>query len=63
MRFKPFIAKLAPLFVCVGMVSCTTVGPDYEIPENADINKPGASKAFAAAQEKVFKSDDLPDHW
>lgn len=40
MRFKPFIAKLAPLFVCVGMVGCTTVGPDYKIPENADINKP-----------------------
>lgn len=36
MRFKPFIAKLAPLFVCVGMVGCTTVGPDYKIPENAD---------------------------
>lgn len=63
MRLKPLITKLAPLFICVGMVGCTTVGPDYKIPENADINKPGAAEPFAAAQEKVFKSDALPDHW
>lgn len=63
MRLKLLIAKLAPLFVCVGMVGCTTVGPDYKIPENADINKPGAAGTFASAQEKVFKTDALPDHW
>ena len=63
MRLKPLFIKLAPLFVCVGMVGCTTVGPDYKIPETADINKPEASGSFTSAQEKVFQSEPLPDHW
>lgn len=63
MRLNTLFAKLAPLFVCAGMVGCTTVGPDYKIPENATINKPGAAEPFAAAQENVFKSEALPDQW
>ena len=63
MRLNTLFTKLAPLFVCVGIAGCTTVGPDYKIPENATVNKPGASEPFAAAQEKVFQSEALPDRW
>lgn len=63
MCLKPLIFKVAPLFVCVSLLGCTTVGPDYKIPDSADINKPEASGSFASAREKAFKSEPLPDHW
>ena len=51
MRNRKLISYLVPLFISTGLIGCTTVGPDYTIPENATINKPEAAEPFAAAEE------------
>ena len=63
MRNRKLISYLVPLFISTGLIGCTTVGPDYTIPENATINKPEAAEPFAAAEENVYRQEPLPAHW
>lgn len=63
MRNRKLISYLVPLFISTGLIGCTTVGPDYTIPENATINKPEAAEPFAAAEENVYRQEPLPEHW
>lgn len=42
--------------------ACTTVGPDYRVPQAAVINAPGAQGHFLSG-EAVTKAEPLPDHW
>lgn len=63
MRNRKLISYLVPLFVCAGLAGCTTVGPDYAIPENAKINEQEAAKPFASAEENVYRLEELPEHW
>lgn len=63
MRNRKLISYLVPLFISTGLIGCTTVGPDYTIPENATINKPEAAEPFAAAEENVYRQDRCLAHW
>jgi NodT family efflux transporter outer membrane factor (OMF) lipoprotein len=45
------------------LAGCATVGPDYQIPAQAAINRPNASAPFAGAKEVSFNSDSLPGQW
>lgn len=63
MRFAKLTTGAIPLLVSAVLTGCTTVGPDYTVPENATINRPGASAPFAGAREKGFREEPLPEHW
>ncbi len=63
MQTRNLISSLAALFICTSLISCTTVGPDYKIPENATVNNPDAQKPFKAAEETIYQQNDLPSHW
>ena len=43
--------------------ACTTVGPDYQVPAQAAINRGAASAPFAGAAEAPFSVQPLPPHW
>ncbi|MDE2585114.1 MAG: efflux transporter outer membrane subunit [Betaproteobacteria bacterium] len=53
-----------PLSVCLVLMlaACTTVGPDYHLPEQAKINAPGAQQAFQGAGQGT-NAEDVPDDW
>lgn len=63
MQTRKLISSLAALFICTSLIGCTTVGPDYKIPESATINDPEAQKPFDAAKETIYSQDDLPEYW
>jgi NodT family efflux transporter outer membrane factor (OMF) lipoprotein len=45
------------------LAGCTTVGPNYKLPEQAAVNRPSATAAFDAGHEKRFADVPLPDRW
>ncbi|MDB5933261.1 MAG: efflux transporter outer rane subunit [Massilia sp.] len=45
------------------LAGCGTVGPDYRVPANAVVNRPGAGAPFAGAAETPFQSAALPPQW
>ncbi|WP_454884329.1 efflux transporter outer membrane subunit [Sphingomonas oryzagri] len=51
-------ALMAPLL----LAACTTVGPDYRLPEKAVVNASGAQGAFLSGGNGV-STEPLPDHW
>lgn len=57
--FRPVLLPLA-LAILAG---CTTVGPDYKVPEGAAINRAEAQAAFAGADNAAIASAPLPDRW
>lgn len=44
-------------------VACTTVGPDYHLPANAEINAPAARAGFAGAHQAPVSLAPVPDNW
>lgn len=60
---KKLLSCLVPLLACSVLTGCMTVGPDYEIPENATVNQPDAAKPFAAAETGTYVQEPLPEHW
>lgn len=44
------------------LAACTTVGPDYRLPESAAVNSPAAQGAFLSGTG-VTLAQPLPDHW
>ena len=60
---KKLLSCLVPLLACSVLTGCMTVGPDYEIPENATVNQPDAAKPFAAAEAGTYVQEPLPEHW
>ncbi len=45
------------------LAGCTTVGPNYTLPDHAVVNRPSALGAFDSGREKRFADVPLPDHW
>ncbi|HEY9191542.1 MAG TPA: TolC family protein, partial [Methyloversatilis sp.] len=43
--------------------ACTTVGPDYRLPDKAAINAPAARGAFVGARFTDHADGDLPNPW
>lgn len=58
-RLTTFLSAVMGLVLC----ACTTVGPDYRIPDEAKINQIEAGKSFKSAKNKAFNTDALPDKW
>jgi len=58
-------ASVAALVAAAAVLAgCTTVGPDYHLPAQADINAPAAKGAFAGVTAGAKVTDaPLPDHW
>jgi NodT family efflux transporter outer membrane factor (OMF) lipoprotein len=64
------IATLASLALAASLAACALkpVGPDYQVPAAAIVNKPGAAASFAlapasAASGATFADTPLPAHW
>jgi len=58
--------RLLDLAAAAGLVllaGCTTVGPDYHLPEGAKINLPVAQGPFVSAPEAPVTQAPLPDDW
>ena len=45
------------------MAACTTVGPDYRIPEHAAIQAPGVRGSFLGAAAAPVSQQPVPDGW
>ncbi|WP_283150022.1 efflux transporter outer membrane subunit [Silvimonas soli] len=46
-----------------GLLACTTVGPDYRVPDAATIKNPTASAAFVSANNPAVSIAPVPDDW
>jgi len=51
------------LVALLALAGCTTVGPNYRLPDKAAANLPHAQGAFDSGQGKGFSQAALPDHW
>jgi outer membrane protein, multidrug efflux system len=47
----------------LALAACTTVGPDYKLPDEAKINAPTAQGPFLGATSKVVSQDPVPGGW
>jgi NodT family efflux transporter outer membrane factor (OMF) lipoprotein len=70
MRTLAFTARIASLALAASLAACAVhpVGPDYGVPANAVINRPGAGAAFAQASAasdatSPFAAAPLPPYW
>jgi NodT family efflux transporter outer membrane factor (OMF) lipoprotein len=43
--------------------ACTTVGPNYVLPQDAKIRSPAAQAAFMGASDTAVSPDPVPDRW
>lgn len=50
-------------FSLLALSACSTVGPDYRVPQQAAINSRAAAEPFAAAGEAAFSANPLPFQW
>jgi NodT family efflux transporter outer membrane factor (OMF) lipoprotein len=49
--------------LAASLAACTTVGPDYHVPQQAVVNRPAAQAAFVGANDAPYKTAPLPDDW
>jgi NodT family efflux transporter outer membrane factor (OMF) lipoprotein len=49
--------------LAAALAACTTVGPDYRVPDNAVVKRPAAQAPFAGAAEATYNADPLPADW
>ena len=49
--------------MAAALAACTTVGPDYHVPQEAVIKRDAANAPFMGAAEAPFKSEPLPADW
>lgn len=56
---------LIPLALSVGvaLAGCAAVGPDYQVPAKAAINRPTAAGEFQQSHEAVFAQNAVPGTW
>ncbi|KAF1048990.1 TolC family protein [Xylophilus sp.] len=57
--------RLAAVAAAALLAACGTapVGPDYAVPADAAIHRPGAARPFAQAQAGLYAAAPLPDRW
>jgi len=58
-NYKVFTLPL----LAAALAACTTVGPDYRVPQDAAVNRPAAQAPFVGANETPYKAEPLPDDW
>ena len=57
------IKTLALTLLAAALAACTTVGPNYRVPDGAVVQRPAANAPFLGAAESAYKSDALPADW
>jgi NodT family efflux transporter outer membrane factor (OMF) lipoprotein len=61
---RPSFGRLAPLVLAALLTGCTTVGPNYHLPEKALVNAPAAQGPFVSAKGlAAVQETPLPAHW
>jgi NodT family efflux transporter outer membrane factor (OMF) lipoprotein len=64
MKLNRLIAlRSAAVTALAALAACTTVGPDYRVPDNAVVKRPAAAAPFLGAGEQPFNSAPLPSDW
>lgn len=65
-RGLTFCSRLTrPAFAAalVTVAGCSTVGPNYQVPDTAALNRPAAQSAFMGANGPQVAVQPVPDHW
>jgi multidrug efflux system outer membrane protein len=57
------VKKISGLALLAALAACSTVGPNYKVPEQAVIKRPQAAAHFLGAEEAAYKSEPLPAQW
>ena len=56
--------RLCAALMLASLTACTTVGPDYKLPENSAFKSPQANAGFIDSHnDQISVGNDLPDHW
>jgi NodT family efflux transporter outer membrane factor (OMF) lipoprotein len=63
MKKKRLLTLVMAALGAIALTGCTTVGPDYKIPEDAVANKAESNTPFASGHHKAFSQNPLPEHW
>lgn len=58
-----FPLKAAAALALLTVSACTTVGPNYHVPDEAVVKRPDAAAPFVGAAEKPFSQAPLPAQW
>lgn len=62
-RNRKLAGKAASLCLLAVLGACTTVGPDYQLPKEAVIQRDAARAPLMGAAETPFSADPLPEDW
>jgi NodT family efflux transporter outer membrane factor (OMF) lipoprotein len=54
---------LAVSAALIALAACTTVGPNYKVPDAAAVKAPAAQGAFLGADTAAVSQADVPDDW
>ena len=54
---------LSLTLLAAALAACTTVGPNYRVPDNAAMKRPAANAPFVGAGAAAFRSAPLPPEW
>jgi NodT family efflux transporter outer membrane factor (OMF) lipoprotein len=61
---RAIASRALALTVLAGaLAACTTVGPDYHMPDKAVLKRDAANAPFVGAAEQAYKSEPLPKDW
>lgn len=60
---KPAYRNLALTLLAGALTACTTVGPDYRVPQEAAVKREAANAPFIGAAETPYRSEPLPADW
>ncbi|MFL6676375.1 MAG: efflux transporter outer membrane subunit [Massilia sp.] len=61
--FRSFATRTGAAVALAALAACTTVGPDYKVPANAVVKRPGAAAPFVGAADTPYKAEPLPADW
>jgi multidrug efflux system outer membrane protein len=66
MKFQAHSFRLTRIFsaaTLAALTACTTVGPDYHVPDNAVVKRQDAAAPFIGANEAMYTDGQLPSKW
>jgi len=60
---KPLVLRCLAAALLGAMAACSTVGPDYHVPEQAAVNLDAANGPLAGLEASSARAAPLPAHW
>ncbi|MPS77406.1 MAG: efflux transporter outer membrane subunit [Achromobacter sp.] len=63
MNTKFFPPKTLAVALIIALAGCTTVGPDYQVPDAAVAQRQSAGASFIEAREGVYQQEAVSGHW